>query len=208
MPRIVIADDHPLLLEGLYNHLINLGYTKLSKATNGSDALRLIHEVDANIAILDIEMPFMDGLSIAKHCQEQNSSTKFIILSYHKEPEFIVQAKSLNIAGYILKEDVLSEIANCIKTIINGERYYSKVFKILEEGKVKSTIDRIANLSPSERKILKLIAQSYSTRDISKQLFISERTVEKHRSNIIIKLNLKGKTNSLFEWAIKNKAFI
>ncbi|PWH85156.1 response regulator transcription factor [Brumimicrobium oceani] len=208
MPRIVIADDHPLLLEGLYNHLIKLGYTNLSKAVDGSEALRLIQEEQADIAILDIEMPFMDGLSVAKHCQEQDSTTKFIILSYHKEPEFIVQAKSLNIAGYILKEDVLSEIANCIRTIIDGEQYYSKVFKILEEGKVKTSLNLLENLSPSELKILKLIAQSYSTRDISKQLFISERTVEKHRSNIIIKLNLKGKTNSLFAWAIKNKGVI
>lgn len=205
MLKIVIADDHPLLLEGLYNQLINLGYNNLYKATNGSEALQLIIEEKPDIAILDIEMPIMDGLSITKHCKEMNSETKFVILSYHKEAEFIAKAKSLNISGYILKEDALSEIENCIRTIKIGEEYYSKVFHTSDIRKAKTTADLIENLSPSELKILKLIAQSNSSKDISDQLFISERTVEKHRSNIILKLNLKGKTNSLFEWAIENK---
>lgn len=205
MPKIVIADDHPLLLEGLYNQLINLGFDKLYKASNGSEALQLIIEEKPDIAILDIEMPIMDGLSITKHCKELKSETKFVILSYHKEAVFIAKAKSLNISGYILKEDALTEIKNCIRSILNGEEYYSKVFDATDVRKAKSTIDLIESLSPSELKILKLIAQSYSSKDISDQLFISERTVEKHRSNIILKLNLKGKTNSLFEWAIENK---
>jgi DNA-binding NarL/FixJ family response regulator len=199
MPKIVIADDHPLLLEGLYNQLLNLGYTKLSKATNGTEALRLIQEQNVAIAILDIEMPYMDGLSVAKYCKTEGSTTKFIILSYHKEPEFIAKAKSLNISGYILKEDALSEIATCISAILSGQEYYSKVFEALGAGNAKTTLDLLENLSPSELKILKMIAQSNSSKEIAEQLFIAERTVEKHRSNIIIKLNLKGKTNRLFE---------
>ncbi|ASS48449.1 MAG: hypothetical protein A3D31_08195 [Candidatus Fluviicola riflensis] len=205
MPKIVIADDHPLLLEGLYNQLSNLGYTELFKAIDGSEALKLIIEEKPDIAILDIEMPIMDGLSITRHCKEVNAKTKFIILSYHKEVEFIAKAKALNISGYILKEDALSEIENCIQTILNGKEYYSAVFDNADLKKVNSTLDLLENLSPSELKILKLIAQSYSSKDISDQLFISERTVEKHRSNLIIKLNLKGKTNGLLEWAIENK---
>jgi DNA-binding NarL/FixJ family response regulator len=208
MLKIVIADDHPLLLEGLYNQLQNLGYTNLTKAVNGTEALRLIQEQQTDIAILDIEMPYLDGLSIAKYCKEEGSTTKFIILSYHKEPEFIAKAKNLNISGYILKEDALTEIQNCITAILKGKQYYSKVFDTLDLGNTKNTLDLLENLSPSEFKILKLIAQSHTSKDISEQLFISERTVEKHRSNIIIKLNLKGKTNSLFEWAIENKGFI
>src|SRR5690606_34602856 len=128
MPKIVIADDHPILLEGLYNQLVKLGYTDLFKAVNGSEALQLIMEENPDIAILDIEMPIMDGLSITKHCKEVDSNTKFIILSYHKEAEFIAKAKSLNISGYILKEDALTEIENCIRAILNGKEYYSKVF--------------------------------------------------------------------------------
>lgn len=205
MPKIVIADDHPILLEGLYNQLVKLGYTDLFKAVNGSEALQLIMEESPDIAILDIEMPIMDGLSITKHCKEVDSNTKFIILSYHKEAEFIAKAKSLNISGYILKEDALTEIENCIRAILNGKEYYSKVFDTVDLKKVNSTRDLLQNLSPSELKILKLISQSCSSKEISDQLFISERTVEKHRSNIIIKLNLVGRSNILSEWAIENR---
>lgn len=205
MPKIVIADDHPLLLEGLYNQLFSLGYTELFKAIDGSEALKLIIEQKPDIAILDIEMPIMDGLSITKYCQEVSAETKFVILSYHKEAEFIARAKSLNISGYILKEDALTEIENCIAKILNGEAYYSSIFEKEDFRQVNSTLDLLENLSPSELKILKLIALSYSSKDISDQLFISERTVEKHRSNIINKLHLKGKTNGLLEWALENK---
>lgn len=205
MPKIVIADDHPILLEGLYNQLVNLGYTDLHKANNGGEALQLIIMENPDIAILDIEMPIMDGLSITKHCKEVNSQTKFIILSYHKEAEFIAKAKALNISGYILKEDALTEIEICISTILKGKEYYSRIFDSVDVKSANSTLELLANLSPSELKILKLIAQSFSSKEISDQLFISERTVEKHRSNIIIKLNLKGKTNALFEWAFENK---
>ncbi len=153
-------------------------------------------------------MPIIDGLSIAKHCKEVHSKTKFIILSYHKEGEFIAKAKSLNLSGYILKEDALSEIDRCIRTIIEGKEYYSAIFDTLDTKKINASHDLLHILSPSELKILKLIAQSNNSKEISKQLFISERTVEKHRSNIIMKLQLKGRTNSLYEWALENKAYI
>ena len=208
MPKIVLADDHPLLLEGLYNQLNNLGYTNLFKAQNGSEALHIIVEEEPDIAVLDIEMPIMDGLSIAKHCQGLNLRTKFVILSYHKETEFIAKAKMLNLSGYILKEDALTEIENCIQTILEGREYYSSVFETADIKKVNSTLDLLQILSPSELKILKLIAQNNSSKEISDQLFISERTVEKHRSNIITKLQLKGKPNSLYEWTVDNRMFI
>lgn len=208
MPKIVIADDHPFLLEGLYNRLYSLGYTDLFKAMNGTEALKLIDEHQADLAILDIEMPYMDGLSVAKHFKDKNVATKFIILSYHKEPEFIARAKNLNISGYILKEDALSEIENCIKTVLSNNEYYSKVFDTLKESGKKSTLDLIDDLSPSELKILKLIAQKKSSKDISEMLFISERTVEKHRSNIISKLQLKGKTNGLLNWVVEYKKLL
>lgn len=202
---IVIADDHPLLLDGLYNQLTNLGYTNITKASNGNDAFNLIKELKPEIAILDIEMPFIDGLTIAKECQIYSAGTKFVILSYHKEPEFIVKAKKLNIVGYILKEDAIVEIEICLKNVANNQPYYSKVFQSELVVTIEDKIERIENLSPSELKILKLISQQLSSKDIAEKLFISERTVEKHRSNIIAKLNLTGKPNSLYEWALANK---
>lgn len=208
MTKIVIADDHPLLLDGLFNQLTSLGFTAVSKANNGNEAFQLIKEIQPDIAILDIEMPFIDGLSIAKQCREENIATKFIILTYHQEAQFILKAKKLNIDGYILKEDAISELEICINNILNGDVYYSKVFRSKNISDTENTLSRITLLSPSELKILKLIAQNISTKEISELLFISERTVEKHRSNIISKLKLGGKPNVLNDWVMSNKSLL
>lgn len=208
MAKILIADDHSILLEGLFIQLQKLGYENLFKANDGNEARRIIIKNKPLIAILDIEMPFLDGLSIAKKCKEEGCKTKFVILSYHQEPEFLLKAKKLNIAGYILKEDAVSEIEACLKAIINGKEYYSKVFnsKVLTDA--ESNLSSLENLTPSELKILRLIAQDLHTKEIAGQLFISDRTVEKHRSNIINKLGLKDKTISLFSWVSENKFFL
>ncbi|MGW8123057.1 response regulator [Roseivirga echinicomitans] len=202
---LVLADDHPLLLEGLYTALKSKGFNILGKANDGSSVLKLINELNPQIAILDIEMPQMDGLSVAKYCMENGYETKFIILSYHKETEFIARAKSLNLSGYLLKEDALVEIELCIQKVMAGEQYYSKAFHLKDVSKAQTSLDRLESLTPSERKILKLIAVNRSTREIADILFISERTVEKHRSNIIQKLDLNGKLNGLITWVLHNK---
>ncbi len=202
---LVIADDHPLLLKGLETALRAKGFRILGVAQDGSTALKLIDEHKPDIAILDIEMPHMDGLSVAKHCRDQGHATKFIMLSYHKEIEFVTRAKSLNLSGYLLKEDALEEIDACIREVIRGGAYYSKAFQVREIAAASSSLDRLDTLTPSEKKILRLIARNMSTRDIADSLFVSERTVEKHRSNIILKLELSGKPNGLTHWVLRHK---
>ncbi len=200
-----MADDHPLLLQGLETALRTKGFNIQGTAIDGSAALKLITELNPKIAILDIEMPYMDGLSVAKHCMEKGYETKFIILSYHKETEFIARAKSLNLSGYLLKEDAFEEIEVCIQKVMAGEQYFSKAFHLKDVKSAESSLERVESLTPSERKILKFIASNQSTREIADMLFISERTVEKHRSNIIQKLSLEGKPNGLITWVLHNK---
>ena len=207
MSKIVIADDHPLLLEGLYNQLLNIGFTSVYKAKDGQEACELIVKHNPDIAILDIEMPFIDGISIANKFQNGVCKTKFVILTFLKEPEFLLKAKKLNLSGYVLKEDAISEIEFCLKTILKGEKYYSKVFDSSEMRLAQNNMGLIESLTPSELKIIKLIIDKYTTKNIADKLFISERTVEKHRSNIINKLELKEKTISLYNWAIENQTF-
>lgn len=202
---LVLADDHPLLLQGLESTLISKGFNVLGTASDGRAVLKLITEFNPEIAILDIEMPEMNGLSVAKHCMEHNYDTKFIILSYHKETEFIARAKSLNVSGYLLKEDALEEIEACINEVANGGKYFSKAFQLKDIASAQTTLEMIEALTPSERKILNFIAANQSTREIADKLFISERTVEKHRSNIIQKLDLEGKPNGLTTWVLHNK---
>ena len=197
---IIIADDHPLLLKGLSDFLIEKCYNFIGRAENGREAFNLINRLKPDIAILDIQMPYMSGIEIAKKCNSNNIKTKIVLITFHKEKELYEQAKDLNIFGYILKEFALEEIENCIQTVSKGDPYFSPKIK---ELLAKNTVDDdvLSLLTPSEKKILKLIAKDKTNKEIASLLFISYRTVEKHRSNIITKLKLEQKTNSLLIWA-------
>jgi DNA-binding NarL/FixJ family response regulator len=142
----------------------------------------------------------MSGLEIAQQCKGTDIKTKIVLITLHKEKDLYQKAQELNIFGYILKEFALEEIENCIKTVKEGTPFFSDKIKELI-GVVLVEDSELATLTPSEKKILKLIAQDKTNKEIASQLFISYRTVEKHRSNIITKLNIEPKTNSLLIWA-------
>lgn len=197
---IIIADDHPLLLKGLSDFLIEKGYNLVGSGNNGREAFNLINKLRPDIAILDIQMPFMSGIDIAKKCNANQLDTKVVLITFHKEKELYKEAKDLKIFGYILKEFALEEIENCIETVSSGQPYFSpKIKNQLAENSLANNALNV--LTPSEKKILKLIAKDKTNKEIASLLFISYRTVEKHRSNIITKLQLEPKTNSLLIWA-------
>lgn len=197
---IIIADDHPLLLKGLSDFLLEKKYNLVGSADNGRKAYELIHTLQPDIAILDIQMPFMSGIEIAKKCQGTRVNTKIVLITFHKEKELYQEATDLNIFGYILKEFALEEIETCIQTVSAGQAFFSpKIKELLREDQEEDA--SLQMLTPSEKKILKLIAKDKTNKEIASLLFISYRTVEKHRSNIITKLKLEPKTNSLLIWA-------
>lgn len=203
-PTIIIADDHPLLLKGLNDFLIEKGYDLVGIGKDGREAYNLIIQHKPDIAILDIQMPYLSGIEIARKCKNQNIDTKVVLITLHKERELFQKAKELNIFGYILKEFALEEIETCIETVKKGKPFFSTKLKELI-GIILTEDADLAKLTPSERKILRLIAKDMTNKGIAKQLFISPRTVEKHRSNIIAKLDLEPKTNSLLIWAKENQ---
>ncbi|GHC42765.1 response regulator [Ulvibacter litoralis] len=197
---IITADDHPLLLKGLNDFLLEKKYNVIGSGNNGREAYNLITKMDPDIAILDIQMPYMSGLEIAKNCKTNGLNTKIVLITLHKERDLYQKAQDLNIFGYILKEFALEEIENCINTVSSGEHYYSpKIMELLADDIPEDSA--LTDLTPSEKKILKLIAKDKTNKEIASLLFISYRTVEKHRSNIINKLKLEPKTNSLLIWA-------
>lgn len=198
--KIITADDHPLLLKGLNDFLLEKKYNLIGSGNNGREAYNLIAKNNPDIAILDIQMPYMSGLEIAKNCKANGLSTKIVLITLHKERDLYQKAQDLNIFGYILKEFALEEIENCINTVSSGKHYYSpKIMELLADDIPED--NTLTDLTPSEKKILKLIAKDKTNKEIASLLFISYRTVEKHRSNIINKLKLEPKTNSLLIWA-------
>jgi DNA-binding NarL/FixJ family response regulator len=202
---IITADDHPLLLKGLNDFLLEREYNIIGSGKNGREAYDLIINEKPEVAILDIQMPFMSGIEIARNCKTNCAETKIILITLHKEREIYEQAKELNIFGYILKEFALEEIETCLGSVIKGEHYFSpNITAQLNKKNIDASI--LSSLTPSEKKILKLIGKDKTNKEIASLLFISYRTAEKHRSNIINKLKLEHKTNSLLIWAKQNHA--
>lgn len=205
----VIADDHPMILKGLHDELKANNYNIVGQAANGMQALELILIHNPIIALLDIDMPLLTGFEVIKMAKEKKVDTKFIILSFHKENEYISQAKALQINGYLLKEDSFSEIEECIKSVLNNEVYFSRSFIPSSLATVSEDLKKIKHLTSSERTILKLVSEQMSSSEIAEKLFISIRTVEKHRSNIIMKLEIENTTsNALTNWAYLNRNVI
>jgi DNA-binding NarL/FixJ family response regulator len=202
---IIIADDHPLILKGLNDFLLEKKYNILASAVDGKEAFHLIETLKPDIAILDIQMPFLTGLEIAKKCQELQYATKIILITFEKDEAIYNEAKSFQIYGYVLKEFALVEIENCIASVMNNKPYFSP--ELIEHLEIDEAPEELDLLTPTEKEILKLIAQNHTGIQIGNVLCISARTVEKHKSNIIKKFNLSQKQNSLLIWAKENQDY-
>ena len=200
-PSIIIADDHPLLLKGLQDFLVEKGHTITGTATNGKDAFKLILKNEPDIAILDIRMPFMTGIEIAKACKDK-VKTKIVLITFEKNGVLYHQAKALNIFGYLLKESALTELESCLKSVYNNIPYFSAELENYFADKKNST--NIDLLTPAEKRVLKLIGQNKSAKEIADVFGISDRTIEKHKGNIIKKLDLDSHRNNLLIWAKDN----
>jgi len=201
--RILIADDHPLLLGGLRVALEKIpAISVIFEANNGKEADEIIKNEKPDIAILDIDMPFYTGIEVARRAIQNGTKTKIIFLTLHKEKSLFDEAKKLNIAGYSLKGNSIDEIENCIQKIANGEKYFSPELDLSLNQ--KSQID-LSNLTKTEFNILRLIANNKTSPEIADILFVSKKTIENHRANIIKKLGLKPEKNSLLKWVLGNQ---
>ena len=205
-PSILIADDHPLVLKGLQDFLIEKEFNVIASETDGKQAYNSIIKNTPDIAVLDIRMPYMTGLEIAEACKKNNIRTKIILITFEKDEALYHQAKSFNVSGYILKEFALVEIENCINAVYSGKTYFSE--HLVEHLATEEVPEKLELLTPTEMEVLKHIAQNKTGVVIAELFSISSRTVEKHKSNIIKKLTLPHKQNSLLIWAKENQKFI
>ncbi len=203
MINILLADDHPLILKGTSDYIQSLGYTIIGTYTNGLEAYNNIKLKTPDIAILDISMPGLDGLEIAKKMLQTNISTKVILLTMHKEISFFREAQLLDVKGYLLKDFAIEELANCIEIVLNNKIYFSNQLNFKAEKENEIWKDK---LTTTEQKILFEIASQKTSKEISNTFFISDRTVETHRRNIIRKLDIPNERNALFLWCLTNIA--
>ena len=207
--KILIADDHPLFLKGLHEIISEEpDWLVIAEAKDGQEALEMIIEKSPDIAILDINMPHKDGLEVAKYVHENNLPVSIIILTMYDDELLFNRAASYGVKGFILKESAVDDIVDGIENVAQGKTFVSPKFmnRILKKGTNKKKFHDIhrINLTKMEQKIIKLIADDYTTKTIAKKLFISPKTVEHHRSNICKKLNLSGK-NALLRFVLENK---
>ncbi|MEN8886409.1 MAG: response regulator transcription factor, partial [Winogradskyella sp.] len=177
-PSIIIADDHPLVLKGLNDYLIEQRFNVLASAKNGKEALSLIKAHAPDIAILDIKMPFLTGLEIAEKCKKDKLATKIVLITFEKDETTYNIAKSIGVFGYVLKEFALEEIENCIASVIKNRPYFSP--ELLNFLELKKQPQYLNTLTTHEKNILRFISNNKTGVEIGALLSISTRTVEKH----------------------------
>ena len=203
--KILIADDHPVVLQGIHSYLTTRHYFVVGTCNNGIETWNSIVAFKPDVAILDQTMPGMTGIQIAERVRDEKLGTKIILLTMHKEKILRDKALAIGIVGYLLKDFALDELDLCLQAVDRGLSYYSRELSqhmtISEEDNDSLGVDK---LTPTERKILQVIAAQKTSQEIAEMLFISLKTVEKHRSNIIKKLNLPHTGSSLAVWAAKN----
>lgn len=195
--RILLADDHPLLLNGTKTFLKDKFYDVVATATDGYDAYNKIVMLTPDVAILDFDIPKLNGLEIAKKLKAKKVDSKIVILTLHKQ-EAILQKVGNTIMGYLTKDTAMDELETCLQHITLGKTYISPGLNQIIH--FDSTPSATTQLTVTEIKILKYLEQDYTSAQIAEELFISKRTVEKHRSNIIEKLELPSSHNSLVLW--------
>lgn len=203
METIILADDHPVTLNGISQFVAALGYKIVSRYTNGIAALNNILALLPDYAIIDIAMPGMSGLEVLEKIRSHNKTQKVILYTMYQDTSLFEKAKSLDVNGYVLKDFALEELEECLSQLRSNKQWFSPRLEQALEVKFDGTDEeKLQSLSPAEQKIIRLVAAGKTSRQIGEQLFISEKTVENHRSNIVKKLELPKTSHALTYWAM------
>lgn len=212
---IVVADDHPLFRKGLRDVVAgDAALRVVAEAGDGEAALRAIEHFRPRIAILDVDMPKMNGLDVARALQASASDVGVILLTMYDGADIFHRALELGVMGYVLKESADTDILACIHMVVAGRPYLSPAMshhllgsRVPSQATRDAAADPLAALTRAEREVLRLIARNLATKEIAQQLGISPKTVENHRSHICVKLDLHG-THALVRFALTHPALL
>ena len=206
--KIIIADDHPIFRRGLRAVIeSDRAITIIAEADSGDEALRQILELEPDVAVLDVNMPGTDGLAVARDIQAKNLPTRVVFLTMYADESIFNAALDADVCGFVIKDGAANDIVTCIKDAARGKQFFSGELAGLAANRRRGQRSPLEDLTASERRVLRLVADGRSTKEIAGELFISSRTVDHHRANIAAKLGLRGKT-ALLTYAINNKLII
>ncbi len=206
MITAIIADDHEIVRRGLRSLLETHNCKMIAEAADGLAAAQAVEKFKPNLLFLDLNMPRLHGLEVLKQARTSSPNTRVIVLSMHNDEPYVIEALRAGAAAYLLKGSESEEIAQALKEVMAGRRYLSAP---LSEWAINALATRtadasdpLATLSPREREVLQLATEGYGNPEIAEKLFISPRTAETHRTNLMRKLSLQSQTD-LVRFAIR-----
>lgn len=209
MPHsVIIVDDHDIIREGIKNILRNQPeYKVIAEASSAEEALEKVAALKPDILLLDITMPQKSGLEILQQLGRVSRKTKILIISVHKSDAYILRALKSGVKGYLNKENAAEDLLQALRKITAGQVYLSAAassYLLEKASKSPEEMTKESVLSEREIEVLRLVVEGKTAREIADALFISPRTVENYKNNILKKLDLH-KTSDLIKYAIKNK---
>jgi two-component system response regulator NreC len=203
--RIVLADDHVLVRQGLKSLLEREGFQVVAEACDGQEAVSHVQSLQPDLAVMDISMPTLNGLDAARQMTRACPKTKTILLTQHDEPQYVSEALDAGVKGYVLKNQVANDLLLAIRQVSRGQVYLSPGVSgaVMEAYQSKSEKSRKNPLTLRERQVLQLIAEGKSTKDVASLLGISVKTAESHRTRLMQKLDIH-ETASLVLYAVRH----
>lgn len=202
--RVLLADDHAIVRDGVKHILLNYGMSVVGEADNGKDAIALAKKTKPQIALLDYAMPLLNGIDASREIRAVSPETKTCLLTMHRDEDVIFEAMRAGFHAYVLKTQASSELLQAIDTMRKGEMYLSPgVSSCVVNAALHGGVKEENLLTSREREILQLVAEGNNNKEIGRHLNLSWKTVESHRRNLMAKLDVH-ETAGLVRYAVKS----
>jgi two-component system response regulator NreC len=200
---VIVADDHTMFREGLVSLLDGDEFEVVGEAENGHEAIRIARKLKPDLAVLDFSMPLLNGIDAARDIQHKSPSTQAVLLTMYVDDACVLEALRAGVRGYVLKNQTTEDLDTALREVLKGSVYLSPG---ISESVVKSYLSHstadVEILSERERQVLQLIAEGHTTKSIASMLFVSVKTAESHRTNLMQRLNIHNIAN-LVRYAIR-----
>jgi DNA-binding NarL/FixJ family response regulator len=207
--RVLITDDHAIVRDGICALLALTGDIEaVGEATNGREALEMVKKLAPDLVLMDIAMPLMDGLEATRRIHKEFPQTKVVVLTQYEDREYVLPVIEAGAGGFVSKTAASSELTSAIRSVYRGDSFLSpSIARLLVEdyremAKAGKSQDTSEQLTDREREILKLLAEGHSTREIARMLVLSPKTVERHKTNLMAKLDIHNRLD-LFKYALR-----